>query len=243
MKKFVSKCFAVCVTLAAMGCASALPFRASPDLKTKAPTIKNVVLLPPKVEIFELGTATQEKIDEWCVQGTTNVSEALQTQLKERPGISVRSFQADSVAPDLKSSLDDTQTLFDAVNSSVVTHTYSENNDRFKDKVKNFDYSLGQETSQLSGDADALLLVRGVDHISSGGRKAAQAGAMVVGALFGLAIAPQGGATELSIALVDAKTGSLLWHTYTSVEGDYDLRDLDSAADIVKRALKTFPLK
>ena len=225
-----------------LGCASSLPVHSSPDLSNRAPSIKRIVMVPPKVEVYELGVSSREKIDEWSLQAESTLVNILKSQFAQRPVLELRAWPQDSLAPARKADLEESQALFDAVNNSVVTHTYGEGGTIFADKIKKFEYSLGPETGGLSDSADAFLFVRAVDNISSGGRKAAQAGAAIVGALFGMAVRTPGGITSISLALVDAKDGTLLWHTYTAEEGKYDLRDPDSTNDLVTKAMEKFPL-
>jgi hypothetical protein len=244
MRGFSAALFISFLTIGIVGCGSALPYRTAPDLASKTPGIHTVMLMPADVEVFELGTGGDtEKMDDWCEQARTNVINAVKNQLQGRATVMIRECDSLQLPSTVKRNLEETQALFQAVNASVVLHTYGEGRDRFDDKIKKFDYSLGGEVRELSDSADAYLFVRGVDYISSSGRTAAQVGAVIVGALFGMSVTPHGAPTFLAIALVDAKTGELLWHTYTAEEGTYDLRDMDKTSDLVKRGLKSFPVK
>ncbi len=235
--------FVPAVLLPIAGC-STLPYRSNPSLPSRSATIASITFLPAKVEVYELSTGgNREKIDEWCVQGLNNVSRAVCSTLEKTNGVTLHLLPVDSVAMDTASLLYETETLFDAVNESILDHTYGDGRERFGDKIDAFDYSLGVGLDRIDTTADAYLLVRGIDHISSSGRRAAQAGAAIVGALFGVSMVPSGGITAISVALVDAKDGSILWHSFIAEGGSYDLRDEASAAKIVKRALKKFPVR
>jgi hypothetical protein len=65
---------------------------------------------------------------------------------------------------------------------------------------------------ELAWDTDTLLLVSASDQIATEGRKALQAGSVILGALVGVQVAPNYGVTNLCIALVDAETGEILWY-------------------------------
>jgi len=113
----------------------------------------------------------------------------------------------------------------------------------FPEKISNFDYSLGTEVNKLAGQADALLVIRANDHISDRGpqgvagdrRDSRRPGRSRDGAV--------GGATLASTALVDARSGSLLWYNLVFSSGGYDLRDSTSAHELVKALLVDFPVK
>jgi hypothetical protein len=92
-------------------------------------------------------------------------------------------------------------------------------------------------------EADALLFIRAVDHISSQGRIAQQVAFVIMAAAMGVRLIPEGGATALSIALVDADTGAILWHKFLRSGGAHDLRDSGSAARLVDQVFADFPLR
>ena len=223
------------------GCATTVPFRSAPDLKQKTTAMQSVSVLPAKVDVYELGMATREKIDDWSDQARTNIVQSLRKQIARYNDASIRFYVVDSTSTEQKAMLEDTETLYDAVDASIVLHTYTDKN-IFQDKIKGFDYSLGPEVATLKDSADVYLIVRAWDEISSGGRKAAQAGAAIVGALFGFSVATPGGITRISIALVDPKDGAILWHAYLAKEGTYDLRDVTSTDKLVENVFKNFPL-
>ena len=202
------------------------------------------MLLPPVAHVESLSAGgVHEEQEEWSKQAETNVITALQGQLKRRPGLQLEYLSPDSLPPETKANLAETQALFDAVNISILLHTYGPDPIRFPDKVDNFDYSLGKEVNQLAGQADALLIVRAEDHISTEGRKALQAANVILGALVGVVIVPAGGTTMASVALVDARSGSLLWYNWVGSSGGYDLREAASTSSLIKDLLADFPVK
>ena len=90
-------------------------------------------------------------------------------------------------------------------------------------------------------DVDAVLFVSCVDHIATAGRKAVQAGSIILGALVGVSMTPNMGITSISIALVDADSGSILWYNVHRSGGDHDLRNPITTTTLVKQLLKDFP--
>jgi hypothetical protein len=95
----------------------------------------------------------------------------------------------------------------------------------------------------LSDQADALLFVRGVDSIATAGRKAVQAGSVILGALVGVQVTPNLGVTAVNLALVDADTGDVLWYNFHASAGDHDLRNPIDTTAMVMDILKDFPIK
>lgn len=230
------------VGLIAAGC-SAPPYRQAPGFNERAATISKIVLLPPKVNVYEISTGgVMEKMDEWCAQADSNVTMALHDQLVAMQSVSIVPLPPDSLPADKRDNYDETQALFQDVSSAILTHTYGEDQDRFSDKIDNFNYSLGDEVHTLVPNSDVLLFVEGVDHKSSGGRKALQIGAAVVGALFGVNVIPKGDLTALSMALVDAHDGRILWYNLAQSQGGEDLREPQSATNMVKELFKSFPV-
>ncbi len=212
-------------------CATPSSYRASPNLEQKRNLIKAVVVLPPAIHVESLSAGgVHEEQEEWSRQAEKNVMTAVEEQLKGRSGLRIEYLPKDTLSKEMEANLTETQALFDAVSTSVVVHTYGPEPARFPEKISNFDYSLGPEVNQLAGPADALLVIRADDHISTEGRKSLQVAGMVLGALVGVVMVPVAGTTVASAALVDARSGSLLWYNLTGSQGGYDLRELGQCA-------------
>jgi hypothetical protein len=234
------------------GCALAPPYRVHPDLQEKAKLTRALAVMPPKVEVFQLGPGgVREKMDGWSSQAKQNILVAIESELKTRAGLRVTTLAEGSLSEEAKSNVEDTHKLFDAVNSSIVLHTYNPPAPpeyQFEEKIKHFDYSLGKEVQRLRLDeADVLLLAMGVDHIWTEGRKALQAFGVLLGIGAGVAtgvvvIPVLGGGTEIAVALLDAHSGSILWYNRAESGAGYDLRDPASASNLVKEVFKEFPI-
>ena len=224
--------------------ASAASHRVHPELAERAKEIKTAVILPPRIDVFQLSAGgMKEKIDEWSAEATKNVLAAIEETLKDSSGLAFRLVSEESLPMEAKSNLEETHALFDAVNTSVILHTYGPREQLFQDKIDRFDYSLGEDVLGLgNGNADVLLLVSGVDHVSTGGRIALQVAALLAGAAARTVLIPQGGATALAAALVDARSGAILWYNFVRSSGGHDLRDAASAGKLVKELLENFPI-
>ena len=221
--------------------------------------------MPPGVKVYQLavGGGTQ-LMDEETVAAKQIVSAAIEKELGRHAGVVFKPFpspsaildtNSDLTAAGLKDELEDTQALFEAVIASVLLHTYKHDSDQtFPEKLKNFDYSLGREVQRLArpANADALLFVSGVDHISTGGRKALMALAALL-CVPAAAASPVAGAqcfgsipagrAILSVALVDATTGALLWYNVVSSEDIIiSLTGPGSAAWLAELVFENFPV-
>jgi hypothetical protein len=225
-------------------CATAPRYRAHPQLNSKIEKVKTITVIPLKVDVYQVTAGgVKEKMDEWCTQAKRNVLTAIEDELKLRPLLNIKSFPEILMSEDRKINLEQTGALFEAVNSSIIIHTYGQPVHRFPEKIQNFDYTLGPEVRQLSGQTDALLFVRGVDNIATAGRKAVQAGSVILGALVGVQVTPNMGITAVNLALVDANTGEVLWFNFHASSGDHDLRNPVDTTALVIDILKDFPIK
>jgi hypothetical protein len=106
----------------------------------------------------------------------------------------------------------------------------------------NFDYSLGKEVGELSAEVDVLLFVRCIDIIPTAGKQALETGKLILGALAGVALPVNMGGTLVSIALVDADTGLIIWYNQHGSGYSADLRDPIKTTTIVKKLLDDLPI-
>ena len=225
-------------------CATAPRYRAHPQLNSKIEKVKTITVIPLKVDVYQVTAGgVKEKMDEWCTQAKRNVLTAIENELELRPLLNIKSFPETFMSDDQRFNLEQTGALFNAINSSIIFHTYGQPVHRFPEKIQNFDYTLGPEVRQLSDQTDALLFVRGVDNIATAGRKAVQAGSVILGALVGVQVTPNLGVTSVNLALVDANTGDVLWYNFHASAGDHDLRNPIDTTAMVMDILKDFPIK
>jgi hypothetical protein len=225
------------------GCATAPNYRSNPQLFEKIKTAKRIVLIPLRTDVYQLTAGgVKEKMDEWTQQAKRNVMTAIKDELERKPLLLIKPFEELLLSSEKEANLIETSALYDAVSSSILIHTYGQPPNHFPEKIKNFDYSLGPEIKELAGDVDAVLFVSCVDHIATAGRKAVQAGSLILGALVGVSITPNYGNTTISIALVDADSGFIMWYNVHSSGGDHDLRNPMNTTTLVKQLLKDLPI-
>ena len=222
--------------------------RAHPQLQQMLASIKTVAIMPPGVTVYQGAFGTWVRREEEAAAARAAVAMAIAQEVGHDASVVFTPFPAPSVdleasrepaAARLAAELEDTQALFEAVNASVLLHAYPE-------KPENFAYSLGPAVQQFArlAKADDLLFTSGVDRKLSGGGKAFGAAAALLALTVEGPRVPSIGdwLTRVSVALVDATTGALLWYDVAGSRGAHTLTDPDSAADLTAEVLKDFPL-
>ena len=229
------------------GCATA-GFLAHPDLAQRISGIKSIALLPPRIDVYELGMISSGRVAGWSDTATANISDAATLQLKSLARIQSERVLTDSLSDAQKDELRDVQSLLDAVRTSVQVHVQGGTEQRFPAKQSDFDYSLGTFNEiTKSTNTDAFLLLQGVDHITSPGHRALNAALLLTsaaaagGARMVLIPIVNLGTTWVSASLVDSRTGDILWYRNEMSTGGYDLRDSESAIGFVRKLFEGFP--
>jgi hypothetical protein len=231
------------------GCITAVSYRANPRFQDQASSIHTVALLPSEIKVYQIDAGgVREEIAEWSTQARNNLIAALDNELRRKTQFSLRIEDQESLAEE-KARLEETRALYTAVSAMIRLHTYPNPNIPsylFEEKLKSFDYSLGNEISDLADGADALLLLDAQDHVWTPGRQALQALGVILGigagAATGVVVIPiMGGGTGVSAALVDSRTGDILWINAVGSRAGKDLRDPGSAREIVSELFKDFP--
>lgn len=257
------------VTLAIMtGCATTA--RPHPQLQEKLASIKTVAIMPPGVTVYQLGvTGAPQVMEEEAAAAKQIVSTAIERELGRHAGVVFKPFPSpsaildtglDPAAARLATELEDTQALFEAVSGSIWLHTYNPGvgagqDWRFTEKLTNFDYSLGPDVQHFAklANADALLFSSGVNYIPTRGMVALTTLGNFMAFLSPTDVVANPGSLHfwapatpsprgLSVALVDARTGALLWYNF--FQGGSFTRDADPdfAADLVERIFQYLPL-
>ena len=225
------------------------PYRTNPQFNEQLKTIRRITVIPLEIEVSELSAGgIKEKIDQWCVQAKKNVMTAIQKELETKPLLFIKPFHENMLSEDERSNLDETNALFDAVNSSILTHTYGIVEHHFPEKIENFDYSLGNEVGELAKEIDAMLFVRCIDIIPTTGKEALEIGKLILEVSVNIALGTNFntpvnmGGTIFSIALVDANTGSIIWYNLHGSGISADLRNPIKTTTLVKKLLDDLPI-
>jgi hypothetical protein len=240
--------FMLLIGFVAMGCV-APPFRAPPQFQARVERLTAVAVIPPDVKMYSLTAGgVREEMDEWSGLARENLIRAFASYLPRNAELTFTLLKADGGLPPLRAQptwteLDDTKALYKAVSTSILLHTYDQTGHLFPQKLRSFDYSLGPQVRGLAdqANADALLFIEAMDHVSTGGRKALMVAGILMGAATGVYVGPSAGATTLSAALVDGQTGDILWYNVVASGGGHDLRNPASCAALVQQLLKDLP--
>jgi len=210
---------ALALSLLAAGCFHAKPYLARPDYQAALKKVRTVGLVRPYVKVYELDAGGTDTLkDEWSELGKKNVAAGL-TRAFGAKGMKAKLVEP---APDTRDEIEEVRLLYEAVVSGI----FDSQRFYFESKRDAFDYTVGPVGRLLDRyGVDALVLSFGRDEISTGGRKALAA----VSALF---THVRSGYTVASIAIVD-RQGRILWFNVRGGEGSFDLRDPESAAEVV----------
>lgn len=225
-------------------CVSVFPaaaeYHGHPDLEKKASIIKRIALLPPQIDLYELGAGGIEKMMDWSQTARSNVREAAKVEFAKREHLLFSEFDEGRIPGNIRSVYDETFLLYNAVASAILTHAFAIPNVNpaiqplfFPWKAREFSYSIGKEMAQFADGADAVLLLYGIDQRSSAGRIALGVGVALLG------VVPRSGGNLFTAALIDARSGDILW--FSKSIKPYDLRQPEDATKLVIEFLAELP--
>jgi hypothetical protein len=242
MRRIELTFFGLFVSLLAAGAVRAADeesFRTPPDFAERMKNIRTIAMFRPDIKMFEISTGgVKELRQEWCDEGCLKVQSAFITEF-QRFGYDLKILDPEQ---DNSQDLREIMFLYDDVVTSALRHAYDGPN-LFPAKKTNFDYTLGPIENLLQpAGADALLLIQGVDEISSEGRKAMPTFGVLVGLAAGIVVTPTMGKTVMIVGLVD-RSGDLLWFNIRGGSGVYNLRDPESISKLVSQSLERFQEK
>ena len=121
--------------------------------------------------------------------------------------------------------------LAHAIEQSIIVHHYRHGKDRI------FDYTIGDTVQELPwAGGDAMLLVRFIGVVPTADRVGLAVTSAIVGGLTGSVVAVPTRHAELTLMLVDAGTGDVLW--YNTVARGIDVQNGRSLHNLVKDAMK-----
>lgn len=245
---------AVLLGCSAVACAVPPPYRQTPDFDARFERIRTITLVPPKVAVYKMSAGDmQEEVLEWTDTAHAHVVAAVEAEVEElsrtfvpyagRSGphvvhlasTSSRASRLDTSDP---RAAEDSWLLFEAANLAIMRHTYDPLN-AFPTRMADFGYTLGPEAASLLAgtDADGFLLIIATDHIPSRERQALVAAGLAMGAMKGAYAGPGMTPAKLTLALVEAKTGDILWFNTLSLPLS-DLRDEKTDRVLVDMVMK-----
>jgi hypothetical protein len=235
----------VTTIMALQGCAGLDPVRTHRDWSGKRDALRTILVTPAKIRMYAVLPGNhREEFSEWSSKASEYVTSSVIAQLQRSGGPSVSRITAGRVPAELVPQFMETQVRFEIVNARIVEELFEPSSTSSRKYGGGFDYSLGDSVSALTAGqpVDGLVMIWGLDNElateiadpkrSTTPRFDAPPNVQVV----------QWGATYMSMAFVDARTGAVLWFRYlTNKEGtNYDLRSPISTTAIVKRLVTGF---
>ena len=198
--------------------------------------------MPADIKINRLTAGgVEEYLGDDTQKAKTLVMDAIRQELGVSHSVHFTDFDIASLGESRKAFVREQQGMFNAVSYSIIDHTYAPDS-IFKDKLKNFDYTLGSELSQMAKltDAQMVLFCSGRNYIWTAGRTALYIFASAMVGQSANAFVPVGN-EYLLVSLVDMQTGDVIWFNVVFMPGD--MRNKEVVQKVVKKMLKDFPQK
>lgn len=193
----------------------------APGFGKLAPGTK-IVIMPADIELFEVsGGGVFEPRADWTAAAQEHVRNAYRAR-KQKLGLQVIDLEDDT-----SESVLELNRLQRAVGGAISFHHFGMA--ALPTKEEKLDWTLGPGVAQVreKTGADYAIFTYIRDSYASADRKAA----MVVGALFGIGIAP-GGMQYGFTSLVDLRTGQVVWANQV-LRGTGDLRTAEPAQETI----------
>lgn len=170
------------------------------ELKAGKVTIHSVIILPPQIEMRKSKVKSSEELPDVEHKLEETVPRILREVLSQHHCSVLKGRFSKKVLisnTNLKYTLADLQKQFDTLDTKI---------ERKPEDVRQGRFSLGYAVDKLNpgGEADAVIFVRGNGELKTGGK-------MLVSGLTGHGAAMQ---FLTEIAVVDARTGKVLYYTY-----------------------------
>ena len=195
-----------------------------PKITSKQTTIRNIVLLPAKVDIVRDSMKGPEGMGAESEQLSARVSQLITDALTAK---NIAALPAPSAAADgdaqQKYTVADIQSRYDDLLPKIT---------RKKKDVKQGRFSMGDEVLNLNVDkkADAIVFIRGRGQKLTSGKKA-----------FVILVGGAPAYLQLSISIVDAHTGEVLLYTDSVAVGDPTGADTNRVRKSIAKSLKKLP--
>ncbi|MGQ0579035.1 MAG: hypothetical protein ACT4PQ_09035 [Betaproteobacteria bacterium] len=201
---------------------------------------RRMLLLPADIRMHEISAGgVVEKVDDWTISASNQAMKSVREIAGSKSLFEVKESPAFAEAE--KQLLDQHLALYELVAGSA---DFSKSGPfaPWRERAKNFDYTLGPGLAELAkrSDLDAAVIVIGSDYISSGGRKATIVLGILAAALTGMAVVPAGGIAYVSVGVVDMRTGNLLWFA-TSRGQSSDLREEQQLRAALEKLFADYP--
>jgi len=196
-----------------------------PKVTSKQVTIRNIVILPAKVQVVRDSMKGPEGMAAESEELSSRVEKILAEVLASQKHVATVSG---SVAPssdgatDQKYSVADFQSKFDLLLPKIM---------KKRGDVKQGRFSMGDEVLNLNLDktADAIVFIRGQGQALTSGKKA-----------FTLLVGGKWAYLKLQIGIVDAHSGEVLLYTDPALDGD-PTTAVDRLRSALEKSFKKLP--
>ncbi|HBG62051.1 MAG: hypothetical protein A2Y03_06630 [Omnitrophica WOR_2 bacterium GWF2_38_59] len=222
------------------GCAP-LTYRTNSAFDTYFKEKKRVLVLSPDMKIYKLTAGGVDQYQEdWSFESNKYMKDEIKSELDSFKTIDFAYLDTNSLGQADKQFIDEQKSIYYTVASSVVVHTY-EPALLMKHKLKDFDYTMGIELSEIKNiqDAEVILFVSGRNYIWTAGRASLAFLSGAVGLFTGVYLPVPAGKELLAASLVDVKTGDILWFNYLAMPGD--MRMEKTVRRLSKKLFRDFP--
>lgn len=214
--------FIILVVLVVSGCATNTSIRQHPEFANAKKSIVKIGLIKPEVVFTEIAAdGDNKRLEEKELSLIDIVTDKASQELKNK-GYQVEVVELDALEAEYPDVRQDLQTIKDAL-ENAKKNLY-EKPATIEESVK-FEENLGAEINVFAQllNLDALLITSYDGWEKTGGSVAVDVAKTVVLAALGVGVVPQFEGESASVALVEAKTGDLLWTNGgydTSIEGN-----------------------
>lgn len=217
------------------GCSATGTFHVTQDF-TKDSDPPQILLMPIDIELSELSAAgVRSPKADWTQSAKQHVVAAIRTNMTERD-TTILNYASPAEGSIEEQEHTQLTKLYAAVANAILMHKYVPEM-ALPTKKNKFDWTIGDNAGALRGKSDVeyALFIYMRDSYSSPSRVVT----MAIGVLFGVFV--PGGAQAGLAALVDLKTGNIIWFN-RMVSATGDLRGPDPARAAVDQLLEGFPL-
>ncbi|MBI5576412.1 MAG: hypothetical protein HY896_08615 [Deltaproteobacteria bacterium] len=201
-----------------------------PDIADRLSGINTFGMIYPEIRIYEMSAGgVREYMDDWSAKGKENVAKFLKDAFGDRLAERRKEVLDNAVRDELEEVI----ALYEVAIASYFQQAAPING--FPEKRGFSAYELGPLDNLFASlGVDGLIVVKGVDVISTGGRKTLA----VIGAMAGIGLPL--GFTGMDIGFIDRSGGILWFNSKGSVVGN-DFREPEEAAKITGETLSGFP--
>ena len=201
MRRFV---LVLILVFSLSGCVTLV--RTSPQYDERVKSVKTIAVVPADIKVYRLTAGgVRELVDEWNETAKKLIREKLKEHLAQRFNVQLKFIDEDWLKKNYKELWQSQKAMFSAVSYAAFNHAFG-GASGFQTKMKNFDYTLGENLQALAKacEADSVLFIYGFDHEATAGRFLMSFWAALGGVYL---LNP----SLMIMGLVDGATGDVLW--------------------------------